>query len=103
MAKFKLQVYRGECGPAYVDFRGDKWLGVGTNPEDEHATIPHVQETTDDETAITAALATFPMINAEFDKLTALEPPIFGSIAEALGLGGMGDVHLGLRIYDDDK
>ena len=101
LAKVKLQVYRGTCGPNHVDFRGDQWLGDGTTPQDEHRTITQI--VTEDETIIDLAVSTGPQINALFDKFSDQEPAVFGEIASVLGLEGAGEVHLGVRVYDDDK
>ena len=124
MAKAKLQVYRSDVagttvGADDVDFRGSGWEG---SPADEHRTIAEVDGL--DDTKVTealaageqfktliaslpdgpeAALAAATAFNELADRFTAFEPSWLGEAASVLGLQGTGDVHLGIRLYDDDK
>lgn len=97
MADIKLQVYRGNLGPEYVDFRGAGNVGA---PEDNHRTVAEYRE--NDDADIADILATAPTLNKHLAKLTEKQPSAFGPVATLVGLGGDGPVKMALRIYDND-
>lgn len=97
MADIKLQVYRGDLGPDYVDFRGDLLKG---SPDDEHRTVAEYRE--NDDADIADLLATAPIINKQFAKLTEKQPAALQPLASLVGLSGSGPVKMALRIYDND-
>ena len=120
MSKFKAQAFRDATLPtSYTDFRGDKWLGHGT---DEHRTIVEMKgiASEDVDQALIVAdqiralvedlpkpevglLALASLIGEPFDQFTNLEPDWAQQAATLLGLGGSGPVRIGGRFYDDDK
>lgn len=98
----KLQIYRGELGPEYVDFRGDLFKG---SPEDEHRTVLEVrikdtdlpEGMTDEDIKGMAESA-----NKLFALLGKVQPSFAGPLSSVFGLAGSGPVKLATRVYDED-
>jgi hypothetical protein len=100
--KIKFQAFEDDKVPSdYVDFRGDKWLGHDTVPEDEHATIITIP--TSDENIVKAFLEWAPTVNKALDDAASLEPEALADAVAHLALGGVGKLRLGWRLYDGDK
>lgn len=97
MADIKLQVYRGELGPEYVDFRGD---GLQGSPVDEHRTVAEFR--THDEEVVAEILTAAPSVNRLLARFSAGQNSSFGNLASLVGLGGSGPVKAAVRIYGDD-
>lgn len=97
MADIKLQVYRGELAPEYVDFRGAGFKG---SPEDEHRTVAEFR--THDEGIVAEILATAPSVNRLLSRFSTGQDSNLGQLASLVGLGGAGPVKAAVRIYSDD-
>lgn len=101
----KLQAYRGESGPDYVDFRKSTGAFIGS-PEDEHRTILEARVNDDDLAELGMTETEFFEACASANKLLAIlyskQPSSAGALANMIGLAGHGPVKIGIRAYDND-
>jgi len=115
MADLKLQAYRGDSGPADIDFRKSTG-GYKGSPEDEHRTIAEVRmpdyvldspiEVVDPETGLSIQFANrrsaLIVANSILADVASGQPDQLGDLATIVGLDGNGPVKLALRVFDND-